>query len=352
MEAYRFRKPWLLATGKDNIDKILWEGRGVLRAAATLGADVLHSPYLAAPLSLAPRVPVVVTAHDMIPWIVPGYSRSAAVKLYLALAAQAAKRAGLILADSEASRQDVIKVLNVPEWRVRTVYLGMEEHPTYGPEQLDGVRARHGLPRDFAFYLGGFDRRKNVPLLLSAWRGFIEGSGVEWCADDKPLLAIGGSVPKPGGVFPDVRGQAERMGLLGGQNATVRFLGRVSEEDKPLLMAASRVFVYPSAYEGFGLDPLEAMSVGGAVISSSGGSLSEVVGDGGLQVPPGDESALREAIQRIWSDRLLRESLAEKGRLQAQKFTWGRTADQTLQAYRDVRRQGRGRSARGNGNMR
>jgi alpha-1,3-rhamnosyl/mannosyltransferase len=140
-------------------------------------------------------------------------------------------------------------------------------------------------------------------------------------------------VPEPDGVFPDVRGEARRLGL-GGAGGLVRFLGRVSEEDKPRLMAGARVFAYPSAYEGFGLDPLEAMSVGCPVVSSSGGSLREVVGEGGLLVPPGDEAALAEALQRVWSDAGLRAELAVKGRKQAARFTWQRTAEQTQAAYR------------------
>jgi len=254
------------------------------------------------------------------------------------MAARATRRADLVLADSEASRRDVLRILKMPELKVRTVYLGMEPHPRYTESQLAQVRFRYGLPEDFAFYLGGFDRRKNVPLLLRAWRGFIEGLGIEWCAEDKPLLAIGGAVPEPGGVFPDVLGEVERLGLRTGQGGTVCFLGRVSEEDKPLLMAAARVFIYPSEYEGFGFDPLEAMSVGCAVVSSSGGSLEEVVGDGGLLVPPGDEDALRKAVIRVWTDSGLRASLAEAGRKRAARFTWERTAEQTLDAYRSVLR--------------
>jgi glycosyltransferase involved in cell wall biosynthesis len=311
-----------------NLDKLLWEAWGAARAARRVGANVLHVPYLAAPVPGAAGMPVVVTAHDMIPWVVPGYGGPPAVKLYLRLAAATARRARLILADSEASRRDAIKVLRLPPSRVRTVYLGMEPHPEYNAEELREVRERHGLPEAYAFYLGGFDRRKNVPLLLRAWRALTEPVGGE-----QAVLAIGGGVPEPGGVFPDVRGEARRLGLERA-DGPVRFLGRVSEEDKPRLMAGARLIAYPSAYEGFGLDPLEAMSVGCAVVSSSGGSLSEVVGEGGLLVPPGDESALAEALKRVWSDAGLRGELAVRGRKQAARFTWERTAEQTRQAYR------------------
>jgi glycosyltransferase involved in cell wall biosynthesis len=116
-------------------------------------------------------------------------------------------------------------------------------------------------------------------------------------------------------------------------NAPVKFLGRISESDKPLLMAAARLFVYPSSYEGFGLDPLEAMSVGCPVVSSSGGSLSEVVDKGGILVPPGDEEALSQAILRVWTHDILRADLRIRGKMQAARFTWERTAKETRNLY-------------------
>jgi len=322
-----------LVTGKvSNLDKLYWEEWSVARAAKQHQAQLLHMPYLIAPMPLpgVKSCPVVVTAHDMIPWVVPGYSGSRATRLYFALAAASVRRADLILADSAASRLDVIRVLTMPPRRVRMIYLGMEQHPQYSPQELQEVRARHNLPEQYAFYLGGFDLRKNVPLLLRAWQAASEALYRE--TGERPLLAIGGSVPAPGGVNPDVSGDAKRLGMAG-PGAPLRFLGRVSEEDKPLLMAAARLFVYPSAYEGFGLDPFEAMSVGCPVVSSSGGSLQEVVDDAGLLVPPGDEQAMVKVILYAWEDPALRATLSRKGRERARQFTWQRTAKQTRALY-------------------
>ena len=322
-----------LAGRSKYLDKLLWEEWGVTREAKQQGAQLLHSPYLTAPFA-GRGIPSVVTAHDMIPWVVPGYEGSPLMRIYLRLAVAGVKRAKLIMADSDASRRDIIKVLKVPPRKVRTVYLGMEPHPDYAREELEEVRTRFGLPASYAFYLGGFDHRKNVPLLLRAWRATIDRIG-GMGGDGVPALAIGGGVPKPGGVFPDVMSEAKSLGFEG-DDSPVRFLGRVSEEDKPRLMAAARLFVYPSAYEGFGLDPLEAMSVGCAVVSSSGGSLREVVSDAGLLVPPNDEAALTAAIVRAWTDPALRRDLAERGKHQAAQFTWTRTAEQTLSIYEEV----------------
>jgi glycosyltransferase involved in cell wall biosynthesis len=319
-----------LSGKNDKLDKVAWEQWTMAGAAKQHKAQLLHSPYLAAPVRKS--LPTVVTAHDMIPWVVPGYRGSLATRLYLALSAQGVKRAEVIIADSDASRRDVIRVLKVPSDKVHTVYLGVESHPEYGAEELREVRARFGLPEHYAFYMGGFDRRKNVPLLLRAWRAAMSRMDGKGYAEQKPVLAIAGSVPQPGGVVPDVRGEARSLGLEG-MNAPVKFLGRISEEDKPLLMAAARLFIYPSSYEGFGLDPLEAMSVGCPVVSSSGGSLSEVVGRGGILVPPGDEEGLSQGILRVWTDDVLRADLRIRGKMQAARFTWERTAEQTRKLY-------------------
>ncbi len=320
-----------------NLDKLLWEQSVVPRLAAREGVHLLHVPYLGAPFRKT--TPTVVTAHDLIPWVVPGYRGGLAMQLYLRLSAAGARRADLIVTDSDASRRDAINLLRVPPGRVRTVYLGMEPHPDYTPEQQAEVRSRLGLPKAYAFYLGGFDSRKRVPLLLRAWRKVVDS--LAEADGEPPVLAIGGDVPQPGGIFPDVMSAARSLGF-DGDAGPVRFLERVSERDKGLLMSAARLFVYPSIYEGFGFDPLEAMSVGCPVISTSGGSLSEVVGNGGILVPPDDEVALSVAIIRAWGDEALRMELRERGRARAQSFTWRRTAEQTCRLYAAVMRRAGG----------
>ncbi len=335
------------------LGKLVWEQWTVVGEAGRRGAHILHVPYLSAPVRRP--MPVVVTAHDMIPWVLPGYMGGPAVRLYMALTAAAVRRADLIIADSDASRRDVLRVLKVPDQKVHTVYLGVEQPPDFTADQLDEVRTRFGLPRQFAFYIGGFDRRKNVPLLLRAWQKALHsiavgdghggaGAGAETQA---PTLAIGGALPHPGGIFPDVLGEARSLGLLGDVDASagtqaatayapVRLLGPISEADKLALMAAARLFIYPSAYEGFGLDPLTAMAAGCAVVCSSGGSLAEVVGDAGVLVPPDDEAALCDAVVRVWRDQSLRAGLACRGKARSQQFTWERTAQQTLDLYARV----------------
>lgn len=115
-------------------------------------------------------------------------------------------------------------------------------------------------------------------------------------------------------------------------------IGRVSEEDKPLLYAAAEWFVFPSLYEGFGLPVLEAMSCGAPVIASSASSLPEIVGEGGILADPADAQAWRQALARAWSEPELRISLRARALAQAARFSWDNAARETSQAYQQALR--------------
>jgi glycosyltransferase involved in cell wall biosynthesis len=319
-----------------NLAKLWWEQVGLPRAARRVGAHVLHSPYLAAPL-FAP-CPVVVTAHDLIPWALPAYRGSRAVRLYLRLAGAACRRARLLLADSECSRRDALRFLRLPPARVRAVPLGVE--PEFGapppPGAVAAMRARFGLPEAYAFYIGGFDQRKDTPLLLRAWAAALPALARPGAP--APALAIAGRLPAPGGLYPDLPALARSLGLLDPTPATaaVRFLGRVSEEDKRLLLAGARLFAFPSRYEGFGYDPLEAMAAGAPVICADTTSLPEIVGAAGILIPPCELEPWTAALTRVWRDDALRADLAARGRAQAARFSPEATAAATLRAYFDA----------------
>ena len=322
--------------GRGPLRQIWWEQRGLPAAARAVGADLLHSPYLAAPWRSP--VPVVTTVHDMIPWVVPGYRPSWGVRAYLSLAAAGVRRSTWLLADSAASRRDVARCLPYPAGRITVVYLAVDPALGVPPAatEIAALRARLDLPGPYAFYIGGFDRRKNVPLLLEAWArawpALAEAAAT--AGEPPPHLVIAGSVPAPGGLFPDVLRQARTLGLLAdGAAAPVRFLGRVSEGDKRLLLAGARLFAFPSAYEGFGLDPLEAMAAGCPVVAGTGGSLREVVGDAGGSVADYTVECWAGALIHVWRDAGLRADLTARGRRRAAEFSPARLAAQTRAVY-------------------
>src|SRR5262249_43364008 len=121
-----------------------------------------------------------------------------------------------------------------------------------------------------------------------------------------------------------------------GLDSRVRFLGRVPDEDLPDLYSAASVFAYPSRYEGFGLPPLEALACGTPVVCSNRASLPEVVGDAALQGDPTDPADLAAALARLLADAPLRATLRARGLARAARFTWERTAAETMVVYQEV----------------
>ncbi len=219
--------------------------------------------------------------------------------------------------------------LNCPAERIRVIYeaAGEEYQPVTDPEILAQTRARYGLNERYIFYLGGLDQRKNVPQLVRAFSHVHRLLG----DPDLQLLIAGNPDRQKGPLFPDPRPVAADLGMTG--QIIYRF---VEEEDKPALYSGASLFVFPSLYEGFGLDPLEAMSCGAPVVCSNRTSLPEVVGDAALMVDPDDTPQLVEAMRRVLSDEVLQTDLRARSLQRAAQFNWQKTAHETLAVYEEV----------------
>ncbi len=310
-----------------NLGKLWFEQITFPNVCRRLGVDLAHVPYFASPLS--PSVPTIVTIHDLIPMVLPPYRGSVLIRLYTSLVAAAAVRARLILADSQASRRDILARLNVPDSRVQVVYLAPAPHYRLvdDPGALDAVRRKYSLPETFVLWLAGFDVRKNAHALLDAYTWVAHALG-----DDYPLVMAGALPAKDTPFFPNPRRMAAELGLA----TMVRFPGWVDEADKPALYSAATVFAFPSRYEGFGLPILEAMACGTPVVTSNVTSLPELAGAAAFQIDPDDPRQLSAAIIALCVQEDLRQEMRAKGLAQAARFTWEKTARETLAAYRGV----------------
>lgn len=316
--------------GNENLAKAWFEQATFPRACRQAGATLAHVPYFASPLW--PTTPTVVTVHDLIPLLLPAYRGDLRVRAYMRLVALAARRADAILTDSLAAKRDIVRLLRVPEGRVRVTYLAAEARyrPEPDPAAAVEVRARYGLPERYVLYLGGYDQRRNVGTLLRAFAELVRRLELP---DESPCLALAGGLPSVDNDFtPDPRRLLRELGL----EARVRCIGRVREEDKPALYRAADLFVFPSSYEGFGLPPLEAMACGTPVVAAEATSLPEIVGSGGVLVRTTDVGAWAEAMLSLWRDETRRRALAAAALEQAARFSWRRTAHQTLQVYHEV----------------
>lgn len=309
--------------------KLWWEQVGVVTAARRAKVDLVHVPYFSAPLRQA--VPYIVTVHDAIPLVLKEYAGGRAMSAYLKFVSRAVKDAHLILTDSMYSKGDIERCLDIPSERIRSIPLaaGCEFTPATSDADHDrvaAVRDRYELHTPFVLNVGGFDRRKNLPALVE---GFA--MALPEIERETDLVIVG--APHSGNVdfFPPLQPIIGRHGV----GNRVKLTGFVSEQDKLDLYRAATAFVFTSIYEGFGLNPLEAMACGTPVISSNRSSLPEVVGDGGMLIDPTPREIAR-ALVALLNDAGLQESLRQRGLEQASTFSWRETARQTVQAYRDV----------------
>ncbi len=315
------------ACSRSNVGKVRFEQVVFPRACARLDVDVAHVPYWGPPLRSA--VPIVVTVHDLIPLMLPRYRGGALQRLYTALVSAALRRASGVVTDSEASRQDILEQLGLAPERVHAVPLGVDDRCRPEPSPDDAVtRARYGVPERYVLYLGGFDVRKNLATVLATYRWVGPALG------DACPLVIAGRLPERDTPFtPDPRRLMREEGV---DERFVRFCGLVEEADKPAVYRGAVAFIFPSLYEGFGLPPLEALACGTPVVGSDVASLPEVVGDGGVLLPPADAEGMAEALIRLGSDEGFRTEMRQRALEQATRFSWERTARATLRVYRDV----------------
>ena len=315
-------------------EKLVWEQFTAPQAARKAKVDLFHVPYFAPPYFS--RVPSVVTIHDVIPLRLPIYRTSPRMRAYLQLVSRAAHRASLIITVSQHAKQDMMDALHLPAERIRVIYeaAGEEYRPVTDPQTLAKARARYGVGERFIFYLGGLELRKNVLLLVKAFAHLFQqlnDPGLQ-------LLIAGNPDKKSGPLFPDPRPIAADLGMAG--QIIYRY---IEEEDKPALYSAASAFVFPSSYEGFGLDPLEAMSCGAPVVCSNRTSLPEVVGDAALTFDPDNTGQLVAAMRSVLTDSELAADLRARSLQRAASFSWRKTATETLAAYDEAYKRSRKR---------
>jgi glycosyltransferase involved in cell wall biosynthesis len=278
------------------------------------GADIFHASAL---VRRPPRkVRLTATIYDMTCFLMPELHPAANLRADRSFAALMRRAEGLI-AISECTKQDAVRVLGIPEDRIAVI------HPGIAPAFFDpsatavaAVRKRYGLVRPFVLFVGTIEPRKNLGVLLDAFDA-LPASIRQECD-----LAIAGPV----GWAP-----AESIARLD----RVRYLGYVPEADIAPLTAAATVFAYPSLYEGFGFPVAQAMAAGVPVVTSNVSSLPEIAGDAAVLVDPRSQSELRDALARLLLSSDLRTELVRRGRARAQAFRWEACAAKSLQFFRD-----------------
>lgn len=310
-----------------DLGKVLFEQRTYPQMVARINADIAHVPYWGSPLTSP--APLVTSVLDVIPLAIPEYSRGFKQRLYTSLVAAAARGSSHIITISNAAKDDIVKHMGVSPEMITSTHLAVDEayHPRMGAERDADVRQKYDLPERFVLYMGGFDVRKQVDQLLLAYTYVGPAEG-----DDVPLV-IAGKEPAWGTpMFPDMHQYAAELQV----SQYIRWIGYVDEADKPSLYRLADVFVFPSRYEGFGLPVLEAMASGTPVVANQIPVMEEIVGDGAYLVENGNARAMGGAILALLGQNPLRETMITRGLAQATKFSWRKTARETLTVYEKV----------------
>ncbi len=287
-------------------------------------ADLWHFPdYLLLP-TLSGRT--ILTIHDLSFLVMPQFAHRKLQQFLAKAVPRSARRANHLIADSESTRRDIVRIWGIPEERVSVVYCGVDRRfrPINDNEALDRVRDKYALPERFFLFVGKIEPRKNLTGLIRIFTRLVEAHpGLR-----QHLVIAGGKGWDYEPVFAAAAASPAR--------ARIHFVGFVDDADLPALLSCADALVYPSHYEGFGLPPLEAMACGTPVVVSDRASLPEVVGDAGYVLPLEEEQSWLTALLALAESEETRAAYARRGLTRAKRFTWEAAAGALLMVYWSV----------------
>jgi alpha-1,3-rhamnosyl/mannosyltransferase len=253
------------------------------------------------------RAKLTATIHDLTCWLMPQFHTDGNVRADKHFADKMWRRADGLIAVSENTRQDAIRLLGIAPEKIWTIHSGVAQ------EYFEARPARRNRP--YVLYVGTIEPRKNLDTLLDAWK--LVG------AKDFDLLIAGATGWGSEKTLARIR-----------QEAT--YLGYVREAALPELIAGAAAFVYPSLYEGFGFPVVQAMAAGAPVITSNNSCLPEVTGGAAVLVDAKSPAEISDALRRLMESDSLRRELAAKGRDRAREFSWEKCAEKSLAFFRSV----------------
>lgn len=283
-------------------------------ALRKLPPSLYHAIEYAQPI--VSRVPVVVTIHDLIPFVLP--HQYPWMRRERTLAMRQLRHADAVIAVSASTSADAQRIAGVDPRRITVIPEGVRAAAPLTETQLADLRRALRLPDRFVLAVGTFDPRKRVDTLADVVR-------ILRTEHDTGLVIAGFQ----GNFAQTVKAAVTKSGI----GAATRVLGHVSKSELAALYQMTECLLFTSAYEGFGLPPLEAMAAGAPVAVFDNSSLPEVVGDAGLVIPDGDGAAMARAVSGLLGDPRELQRRAALGRTRSARFTWEGAARATLAVY-------------------
>jgi glycosyltransferase involved in cell wall biosynthesis len=287
--------------------------------------DILWMPDIR-PFAIKPKTKLAVTVHDLSPLMHPEYY-SLKRRLWHTVASykRAILRADAIFAVSEYTKSDIVKKFNISPERVKVIYPGVDlcqfkPKEQFAEGELAAVWAHYHLPKKYILALSTIEPRKNIASLITAFENI---------SDNQTELVIAGRL---GWLYKPLLNRIANSP----KHKKIHVLGYISEKDKPAIIAQAEMLCYPSFYEGFGFQPLEAMACGVPVVASARTSVPEVCGGAALIVEPNHPEDIAEAINALLRDAPLRAAMIAKGLARAPKFDWHAGARRIYDTFKEL----------------
>ena len=301
----------------------VWRSYSLTKRAGRDGVDIFHGLSNELPLAGSKKVRQVVTIHDLLFLRYPHLYNLIDLGIYKQKTKWACNAADKVIAVSEQTAQDLIDFYHIPSSKIEVVYQGC--HPSFREEYdsyvLDRVASKYALPQDFILNVGTLEPRKNAMLILQAMAQLKNKLQL-------PLVLVG----KATNYKEELVAYARKENLLG----QVHFLHNVPFEDLPKIYQLSRVFIYPSVFEGFGIPILEALCSRVPVITSKGSCFAEAGGPHSIYINPNDPEELADAILRITNNPTMTTKMTIDGVAHSLAFEDERVAQNLMNVYRKV----------------
>lgn len=264
----------------------------------------------------------IFTVHDLASFIHPEFFPKKILFRANLLLEKGIKRAAKIIAVSEATKRDVIRLFGIDANKIVVIHHGIDSQykPIEDKKDAMNILKKYGISDKYILYVGRIQARKNISRLIRAFQLLKQKRTLE-----HKLVLVGKMVWESKDIFKEI----DKLDI----QEDVILTNHASYSDLPYFYNNADVFIYPSLFEGFGLPPLEAMACGTPVIVSNVTAIPEIVGDAALFVDPYDISSIAEGIDRLVSSDNLKKDLIKKGFQRAKQFSWKETAKNTLSLY-------------------
>ena len=289
--------------------------------------DLFHLPQNGIGFPFSNNLDIVVTVHDLIPYIMPETVGSGYLERFLRDMPNIISKSKGILTVSEFSKKDILRFFpSCPENKIHVIPLAADT--TFKPldknECKKYIEKKYKISNDFILYLGGFSSRKNVKNLILSFAKIKKDLNKTY------NLVLGGSLK-------DEALELKQLVIDNNLDNSVIFTDYLNNSELPIFYNAAKLFVYPSLYEGFGLPPLEAMSCKCPVITSNISSIPEVTKNNALLINPYDIDELNDSLIKMLNNDDIKEEYIEKGYKRSLEFSWSKCALKTIDAYKKIK---------------